>query len=154
MPLAVPEYLGAMSIGTDQIGPMVSSMQKKVSARQARQDRDVLDEEQRQQEHQRAEEAADDDVAARLGEVAGRLQDAVADDAADGVAEHAARGDDRRGPRRARQAQMMTLLEELRDPAQEQPEGPAVAEIDDRRRHHARHQAPPRHRRALAAGRR
>src|SRR6059058_3039881 len=32
MPLAVPEYFGAMSIGIDHIGPMVNSAQKKPAA--------------------------------------------------------------------------------------------------------------------------
>src|SRR5262245_6142760 len=32
-PLAVPEYLGAMSIGIDQMGPITSSAQKNAPAR-------------------------------------------------------------------------------------------------------------------------
>src|SRR5712692_7031506 len=110
-----------------------------------REDADILHEEDRRQADERAQQAADDDVAPRHREIAGELEHPVADHAAHGVADDA-REQHRRGEqRRALEVEVVRVLQIERDPAQIEPESPAVAEIDDGGGHHARYQPPPRH---------
>src|SRR5215831_1574102 len=54
MPLADPEYLGAMSVGTAQIGPTMSSMEKKSKRQRERRDVDVVNQHHRNQEQKAA----------------------------------------------------------------------------------------------------
>ena len=61
-PAAVPEYFGAMSIGTDQIGPITSSAKKKPEAEQQRHKCQVPGEEHAGEARRRAEEADHDDA--------------------------------------------------------------------------------------------
>jgi hypothetical protein len=73
MPLAVPENFGATSIGTDQIGPIVTSRQKKAPLRQSDQ-HEVREHQYGQQEQQRADEACHDQVAARHQKTSGAAE--------------------------------------------------------------------------------
>src|SRR5258706_15978633 len=69
----------------------------------------------------------------------------IAEAAAEGAAANAAEEVPRREERRVLQVQLKILHEERRNPAEEQPQGPTVAEIDDRHRQDAARQFQPRH---------
>ena len=74
----------------------------------------------------------------------------VAHHAAQRIADHAGKEDAGRIERRLLQVLLVVLVEERRNPAQEQPQRPAVAEIDRGHRQHAAKQLEPRHRRVGA----
>src|SRR5260221_7413232 len=57
-----------------------------------------------------------------------------------GFPETARHADRRREPRRVLEVEIVAVQEILRQPRQIEPQRPAVTEIDDRRRHHARHE--------------
>src|SRR5260221_7515090 len=61
-----------------------------------------------------------------------------------GFPETARHADRRREPRRVLEVEIVAVQEILRQPRQIEPQRPAVTEIDDRRRHHARHEKAPR----------
>jgi hypothetical protein len=75
----------------------------------------------RDHKQETAEEAAGDDPAARSPQTAGTFEDAVADDAAQGVADYPGQENARREQRRMRQVEMKVMEEEGRNPAEKQP---------------------------------
>ena len=78
MPHAVPECFGAMSIGTDHIGPIVISLKKKPAETHRRErDRDVGDQHDRRERQKRQQHAHADHHVARQAHVAALSQDAV-----------------------------------------------------------------------------
>ena len=108
MPLAVPAYRGAISIGTAQIGATISS-RKRTPRRGRPPPREVVDQDHRKQEHKAAQQAGDDDVAPRRVPIAGTSQDAVADHAAQRVADHAGQENAGRIERRLLQVRVIIL---------------------------------------------
>src|ERR1700760_1780532 len=91
---------------------------------------DVVHHHDRKQEHEAAEHAGHDHVASRGEAIAGPAQNTIAGYAAERVADDAAKEDAGRIERRLFQVLMIVLVEEGWNPADEQPERPAIAEVD------------------------
>src|SRR6185437_6400660 len=109
-------------------------------------DRQIMDEDDRDEEEEGAEETAGDDAAPRQADVAGPAQNGIAYDSAERVADHAGKKDAGREERRVLQVEVEVLHEERWDPTEEQPQRPAIAEIDERHRQDAARQLEPRDR--------
>ncbi len=78
-----------------------------------------------------------DQVAARFLPIVRPLEDAVADDAAQEVTQHASEKNTGGKKRRVVEVQVVAVQEKLRYPGEKKPQRPAVAEIDHRHRKHA-----------------
>ncbi len=94
---------------------------------------------------QRTEKAENHEVAARLFAVAGGAEDAVADDAAERVAQDA--GEENSGGEKCGVAEVepVAVQEKRGYPGEIKPERPAVAKIDYGDREHAAREAAPGH---------
>ena len=91
------------------------------------------------------EEIADDDeVATGFIEIAGATKDRIADEAAEDIAENSGEEDSGGEEGRFLEIELIAVNEEGWDPGEVEPEGPAVAEIDDRDGKHAAGQGEPR----------
>ncbi len=89
MPLAVPEYCGAMSIGIAHIGPIVISAKKKPAERHAIDRYRLCVNISGTSDREREQHADRHHPAPCAPEAAGAFEKLVRDDAAERVAEHA-----------------------------------------------------------------
>ena len=110
----MPEYFGAMSIGTDQIGPITSFGKEKPSGQAQGDDRDIVNEQDWQQRQQSARETGDHDAEPRETDVAGFFQNAIRQNSAEAVADHAGKEHAGRKQRRILDIQAVVVLKEER----------------------------------------
>ena len=129
-PLAEPENRGAMSMGMAHIGPIVNSEKKKAALRQRAAPVRLCMNRMGVMDSDGTQKAGDNQVAARLVAVAGGHQDAIAEDSADEITQHAGEkyaGGKERG---IFQVEFVAVLKELGNPGEIEPKRPAVTEID------------------------
>ena len=104
-------------------------------------------------ERERAAEADDEQRAPRQPEVAGAPEDRVRDHPSERVAHHAAEQRQRRHQRNLIELEPAGIRQVRRQPRQEHPQRPSVAEVDDGDEPHAADDLPPRRRSARRARR-
>jgi hypothetical protein len=138
-----------MSMGTDQIGPTISSTKKNADARQIA---TVGDGEDWNQKGETPQHADDDDVAARSTDIAGSSIDPVAGKPTERITNDPGQHDAGGEPGGMLEVEVKILSEEARDPGEKYPQRPAIAEIDGGHRQHAPEEGEPGHLRRFARG--
>ena len=124
---------------------MVISAKKKPAGQAGQRHIQVVRERERQQRAGGQQHAYRDHPAAGRCAAARASQQRIGDHAAERIAQHSGEENARGEQRGLAQVELVAVQEILRDPAQKQPQIPAIAEIDRGHRRHAPEQRQPRH---------
>ena len=134
-PLAVPACCGAMSMGIDQIGPITSSRKKKPPLSNMAIVTIIFRPKHHAKKAARSSEHSDqDDTQARKLQISGPMENAIAYHATKRIANHAARENAESEQCRILKVEVIAIFEEGRQPVQQKPQCPAIAEIGQRHR--------------------